>query len=87
MAMTKIEALGPIDYFVFEFPPGVSAFTTPLIFNPGALTCGANPGSPVVPDYVRPFRFTGRLHRVTVDLSGDLITDHEAEIHLHMARQ
>ena len=28
----------------------------PVMFNPGALTCGANPGSPVTPDYTRPFR-------------------------------
>ena len=25
--------------------------TTPFVLNPGALTCGANPGSPVTPDY------------------------------------
>ena len=57
-----------------EFP-----VTTPIIFNPGGLTCGANPGSPVTPDYQSPFRFTGTLHSVTVDLSGDLITDTESE--------
>ena len=62
-------------------------FTTPLIFNPGGLTCGANPGSTVIEDYEGPFRFTGTLHQVTVDLSGDLITDSEAEMRLHMARQ
>ena len=62
-------------------------FTTPLIFNPGGLTCGANPGSTVVEDYDGPFRFTGTLHKVTVDLSGELITDSESEMRLHMARQ
>jgi arylsulfatase A-like enzyme len=61
--------------------------TVPLAFNPGAMTCGANPGSPVVGDYEGPFRFTGTLHRVTIDLSGELITDPEAELRLHMARQ
>ena len=61
--------------------------TTPFAFNPGALTCGANPGSPVTPDYVGPFAFTGTLHSVTVDVSGELITDDEAELRLHMARQ
>ena len=25
------------------------------MFNPGALTCGANPDSPVTPDYEGPF--------------------------------
>jgi hypothetical protein len=63
------------------------AFTTPLCFNPGALSCGANPGSPVTTDYEEPFRFTGTLRSVTVDLSGELITDDEAEMRLHMARQ
>ena len=61
--------------------------TTPIVFNPGGLTCGANPGSPVTPDYKAPFRFTGTLHTVTVDLSGELITDTEAEMRMAMARQ
>ena len=65
-----------------EFP-----VTTPVAFNPGGLTCGANPGSPVTPDYRPPFRFTGTLHAVTVDLSGDLITDTESEMRLAMLRQ
>jgi hypothetical protein len=62
-------------------------FTTPLFFNPGALSCGANPGSPITSDYEGPFGFTGTLHSVTVDLSGELIVDPEAEVRLHMARQ
>jgi len=61
--------------------------TTPVAFNPGALTCGANPGSTITTDYAGAFPFTGTLHRVTVDLSGDLIKDDEAELRLHMARQ
>ena len=63
------------------------AVTTPVAFNPGGLTCGANPGSPVIPDYEPPFRFTGALHSVTIDLSGDLITDTGAEIRIAMGRQ
>jgi len=54
---------------------------------PGGLTCGANPGSAVTADYRAPFLFTGTLHTVTVDLSGDLITDTEAEMRIAMARQ
>jgi arylsulfatase len=61
--------------------------TTPIALNPGGLTCGANPGSPVSPDYKAPFRFTGKLHTVTVDLSGELITDSEAEMRVAMGRQ
>jgi arylsulfatase len=61
--------------------------TTPMVFNPGGLTCGANPGSPVTTDYQAPFPFTGTLHTVTVDLSGDLITDSDSEMRMAMARQ
>ncbi len=61
--------------------------TVPIMFNPGGMSCGANLGSPVVADYENPFRFTGVLHEVTVDLSGDLITDTESEIRIAMARQ
>ena len=57
------------------------------MFNPGGLSCGANPGSPVTPDYASPFKFTGVLHEVTIDVSGDLIHDPEAELRAHMARQ
>ena len=64
-----------------------AALTTPFMFNPGALTCGANPGSPVSPDYEGPFTFTGTLHSVTLDVSGELINDSEAELRAHLARQ
>ena len=43
-------------------PRAEAPVTTPFVLNPGALTCGANPGSPVTPDYPSPFRFTGTLH-------------------------
>ena len=62
-------------------------YTTPLMFNPGALTCGANPGSPITPDYSGPFPFTGTIHTVTVDVSGELIVDPETEMRVAMARQ
>jgi arylsulfatase len=61
--------------------------TTPFALNPGALTCGSNPGSPVTPDYTSPFKFTGTLHKVIVDVSGELIDDPESELRAHMARQ
>ncbi|AEH10598.1 MULTISPECIES: arylsulfatase [Protofrankia] len=70
-------------------PAGVGniPITTPIAFNPGGLTCGANPGSPVVPDYPTLFPFTGTLHSVTVDLDGELITDIESEARMAMSRQ
>lgn len=61
--------------------------TTPFAFNPGALTCGANPGSSVTPDYTSPFAFTGTIDHVTVDVSGELIKDDEAELRVHLGRQ
>ena len=61
--------------------------TTPFVLNPGALTCGANLGSAITDAYASPFRFTGSIHSVTVDVSGELIHDAEAELRMHMARQ
>jgi arylsulfatase len=61
--------------------------TTPFVLNPGALTCGANPGSAATDDYASPFKFTGTIHSVTVDVSGELIRDDDAELRMYMARQ
>jgi hypothetical protein len=51
------------------------------------FVCGADPGSPVWKDYAPPFEFTGTLHQVTVDVSGEHIRDSEAEVRIAMARQ
>ena len=64
-----------------------SSRSPPHRLQPRGLTCGANPGLAVTTDYQAPFRFTGTLHTVTVDLSGDLTTDTEAEMRMAMARQ
>ncbi|MGW5111877.1 arylsulfatase [Nocardia sp. NPDC004123] len=61
--------------------------TTPIIFNPGGLRCGANPGSVVTSDYRAPFRFTGTLHSVTVDISGASISDAASEMRAALGRQ
>jgi hypothetical protein len=46
------------------------------MFNPGGLSCGANPGvTGDPPDYASPFKFTGVLHEVTINVCGDLIED------------
>ncbi len=65
-----------------EFP-----VTVAIMFNPGGLSCGSNPGAPIVADYQSPFRFTGLLRKVTVDVSGELIIDSEAEMRMAMSRQ
>ncbi|MCK5431001.1 MAG: hypothetical protein KAI94_16105 [Anaerolineales bacterium] len=44
-------------------------------------------GSPVTPEYAPPFEFTGEIDSVTVDVSGELIKDSEAELRQIMARQ
>jgi hypothetical protein len=66
-----------------EFP-----HTTPLSLGlTGGITVGADPGAPVAPFYNTPFEFTGTVHSVTFDLSGDVIKDDEAEMRMIMARQ
>ncbi len=66
-----------------EFP-----HTTPFSLGlTGGITVGADPGAPVAPYYETPFEFTGTIHSVTFDVSGDLIQDSEAEMRILMARQ
>lgn len=62
--------------------------TTPLSFGlGGGISVGADVGSPVTTDYPAPFPFTGTVHSVTVDVSGDLIKDDEMTMKRIMARQ
>ena len=66
------------------------AKTTPLVFGiaGGAVLCGADEPSPVVPhDYDPPNRFTGTINTVTIDVSGELIEDDEATMRRLMAHQ
>jgi arylsulfatase len=61
--------------------------TTPLSLGLTGLTCGAPHGAPVIPGYQPPFEFAGKIYSVTVDVSGELIEDKEAEARMVMARQ
>ncbi|MGD8518930.1 MAG: arylsulfatase, partial [Anaerolineae bacterium] len=62
--------------------------TTPLSLGlTGGISVGADPGAPVAPFYKSPFEFSGKVHSVTFDLSGDVIEDKEAEMRMIMARQ
>lgn len=64
------------------------AVTTPLSLGlTGGITIGADPGAPVGPFYTAPFEFTGTIHSVTIDVSGDLFRDEEAELRVIMSRQ
>ena len=63
-------------------------FTMPLSLGlGGGFVCGADSGSPVWDKYEPPFKFTGKIYGVTVDVSGDLIKDDEHALKVIMARQ
>jgi arylsulfatase len=51
------------------------------------LCCGFDSGMPVVDEYRPPFRFTGKLHRVTVDVTGEPYVDPQAEAELSLRTQ
>jgi arylsulfatase len=51
------------------------------------LLIGEAPGAAVAPGIVPPFTFTGEIHSVTIEVSGDLIEDDEATLRRLMARQ
>ncbi len=53
----------------------------------GGTMCGADTNSPVTPEYKPPFEFTGTIYSVTVDLSGEMIRDTEAEMRKILAHQ
>jgi len=52
-----------------------------------SIVCGVDLGSPVTHEYKPPFPFSGTIHSVTVDVSGELIRDTEAEVRMVLARQ
>jgi arylsulfatase A-like enzyme len=62
--------------------------TSPLALGlASGAAVGADPGSPVTDKYKAPFEYTGTLYNVTIDVSGELIRDTEAEMRSIMARQ
>ena len=64
------------------------AVTTPLSLGlTSPLTVGEAPGAPVCPDVVSPCTFTGTVHSVKFDVTGDLIEDDELTLRRLMARQ
>ena len=76
--------------FINEAPVGSMElpYTMPITISiDEGLTCGQDTGSPTSDLYVAPFAFTGDLHRVMVDVTGERIQDHEAEIRIALARQ
>ena len=63
--------------------------TNPIMLGlASGVAVGVDAGSPVSLDrYESPFAYTGRLDSVTIDVSGELIVDSEAEMRAIMARQ
>jgi arylsulfatase len=59
-----------------------------VIFGTQGLTCGYDGGEPAAPEeYSGSFPFTGKIKRVTVDLSGEFIEDSETDMKIAMMRQ
>ncbi|MFV1858590.1 MAG: arylsulfatase, partial [Anaerolineales bacterium] len=62
--------------------------TTPMSMGlTGGWSVGADPGAPAAPLYESPFEFSGTIHSVTVDVSGEVIKDDEADFNRLLARQ
>ncbi len=61
--------------------------TVPITFGVEGVSCGYDFAEAVTHDYEAPFPFTGTIRTVTVDESGNLIVDEEAEIQRVMASQ
>jgi hypothetical protein len=61
--------------------------TTPIAFGIEGASIGYDFGEPVLAEYEPPFEFTGTIHQVTVDVSGELIEDDEAVVQRLMAQQ
>ncbi len=97
----EFEPTGPPDLTVGKGSPGRGQLyvdgtlvattdfpvTTPLLFELEGLSCGYDFGAPAADGYEPPFTFTATIHSVTYDLSGDLITDTDAELARLMAQQ
>jgi arylsulfatase len=53
----------------------------------GGFVCGADSGSPVWDKYAPPFKFTGKLHSVTVEVEGEHVKDDAHALKMALARQ
>jgi len=63
-------------------------YSTPNMFGPLGLSTGYAAFDSVSPDiYQAPFRFTGELKQVVIDVSGEVIQDDEAELKRLMVQQ
>lgn len=98
----EFQVTGPPDFGKGRGTPGIGKLfidgkvageivfpvTVPISMGLGSgITCGQDMGSPITPDYHTPFRFTGKINNVTIDVSGQHVPDPEAEMRIIMARQ
>jgi len=71
-----------------EVGKGDLPVTIPNVLGLGAgAAVGCDPGSPTTPAYKPPFKFSGTVKRVQIDLSGESIEDKAARFRAMMARQ
>ncbi|QKD82461.1 arylsulfatase [Thermoleptolyngbya sichuanensis A183] len=62
--------------------------TIPLSLGLGAgVAVGADPGSPTMPDYQPPFKFTGQINKALVDVTGEAVENLEEKMRMYLARQ
>jgi arylsulfatase A-like enzyme len=98
----EFEVTGPPDFANGKGTPGRAQLyidrqlvgqadfphTTPFSLGlTGGITVGADPGAPVAPFYETPLEFTGTIHSVRFDVSGEVIQDSEAEMRRTLAVQ
>lgn len=81
-----------IKLFVDGKPVGTGdlSVTIPLTLGLAAgVSVGADSGSPVMlaDEYISPFRFTGQVKKVLVDVSGQAPEDLKAKVKMYLARQ
>ena len=53
----------------------------------GGVAVGADPGSPTMPDYKPPFKFTGQVNKALVDVTGEPVENYEEKMRMYLARQ
>jgi arylsulfatase len=71
-----------------EIGSGTLSVTTPnRLAQGGAMLVGSDAGAAVIPEYQSPFRFTGVITRVIVDVSGEHVEDYEAQMRIVLAMQ
>lgn len=62
--------------------------TIPLSLGLSAgVAVGADPGSPTLPDYQPPYKFTGQVNKAMVDVTGEAVESLEEQMRMYLARQ